>query len=355
MSKPILSFCIPTYNRANCVEQCVKWILEHPGDDIEIVVSDNASSDDTKERLSQIRDLRLKYFRNEKNEGFGYNLDRVLSESSGDYCFLISDEDEVNINKISKLIEIIRQNLNLAVIFGNVVSADYRSMVESENERDLQRRLAAGIRAIEEMSFKHAYLSGIIVNKELYGQVKESVDWYQKDLFYPHEYLCFLLAFLGEILIINDTIVFTHEYGNRTYSGNGTISSAYSFEGRLRTCKDRTLIINEKIDNIELKEKLILENFTHMMTAATAGEHLIFISNNKSSMQVNSKEQNLQKAISKFVDEFNLFVSSERIYFSKSFYNKAKKRCIILRLKVIGIHFYGSSIYKMAKVIFDKL
>ena len=352
MNRPIISFCIPTYNRASCVVQCVKWILEYPSNDIEIIVSDNASSDNTQDSLSQITDARMKYFRNDRNEGVAYNIDRALHEAAGEFCFLISDEDEVNAEKILKLIEIIKRNSELAIIYGSVQSADI-----SGNTWDGPGvcRLTAGEQAIKQMSFKHPYLSGIIVNKNLYGRVKTQKDWYEKDLFYPHEYLCFLLASLGDILVIEDTIVFTHDYDNITYSGNRGISNAYSFEGRLQTCKDRTRIINDNIDNKILKEKLMLDNFRHMMTAATAGEHMLFTNENKNIFGFNSKKRNLQIAVSEFVDEFNKFTSYNKISLSKNFQYNIKKQCSILRLKIIGINFYGSSIYKIAKVIFDKL
>lgn len=350
---PIISFCIPTYNRASCVEQCVKWILEYPGNNIEIIVSDNFSSDNTKERLLEIADTRMKYFRNDRNEGFAYNLDKVLQEASGEFCFLLSDEDEVNIEKISTLIEIIKSNSNLAIIFGLIQSADSSGNTWSGYG---STRLQAGEQAVEKMSFKHPYLSGIIVNRNIYVRsIRTSKHWYHKDLFYPHECLVFLLAFHGDILVIEDTIVFTHSYGNITYSGNKGISNAYSFEGRLQTCKDRTRIINDNIDNKKLKEKLMLDNFRHMMTAATAGEYMIFTGENKNIFGVNNKKENLQIAISEFVDEFNKFISCNKISLSKNFKYNIKKQCVILRLKVIGINFYGSSIYKKAKMVFDRL
>ena len=66
MRKPILSICIPTYNRAQFAYAAAKNILDGwAGDEIEVVVSDNHSIDNTQELLRGIDDSRLKYFRNE--------------------------------------------------------------------------------------------------------------------------------------------------------------------------------------------------------------------------------------------------------------------------------------------------
>ena len=92
MNKPLLSICIPTYNRAEIVFECVQDCLKIPCDWIEVVVTDNCSTDDTGERLSQIKDSRLKYFRNEKNIGY-VNLSKCMTNGSGEYSLLLCDED----------------------------------------------------------------------------------------------------------------------------------------------------------------------------------------------------------------------------------------------------------------------
>ena len=92
MDKPLLSICIPTYNRADIVYECVQDCLKIPHDWIEVVVTDNCSTDDTGERLSRIKDSRLKYFRNEKNIGY-VNLSKCMTNGSGEYSLLLCDED----------------------------------------------------------------------------------------------------------------------------------------------------------------------------------------------------------------------------------------------------------------------
>ena len=70
-SKPLLSICIPTYNRATYLEKCLESIVQQEGfdDRVEIVISDNCSTDDT-QKIGEIYSERysnVKYFRNEEN------------------------------------------------------------------------------------------------------------------------------------------------------------------------------------------------------------------------------------------------------------------------------------------------
>ncbi len=71
MDKPLLSICIPTYNRANYLEQCLESIVSQECFDarVEVVISDNCSADDTRKigMRYQEKYANIHYFRNEEN------------------------------------------------------------------------------------------------------------------------------------------------------------------------------------------------------------------------------------------------------------------------------------------------
>ena len=104
MKKPIISFCIPTYNRAQRVYKCVTHILSHQSDEIEVVVSNNASTDNTFELLKSISDKRLKIFSNEKNI-LAQNWPLAVSRANGMFAALMSDEDIVCLENIPHYLE----------------------------------------------------------------------------------------------------------------------------------------------------------------------------------------------------------------------------------------------------------
>lgn len=101
MSKPIVSICIPTYNRAMCLQECLSQTLAAQGAGIEVIVSDNASEDDTRKIVSSFNDPRIKYCRNEENIGFVKNFFRALSYAEGKWVLFLSDEDyAVNLGEL---------------------------------------------------------------------------------------------------------------------------------------------------------------------------------------------------------------------------------------------------------------
>ena len=102
-----LSLCIPTYNRAAYLAQTLESIVTQATDQVEIVVSDNASTDDTKAvvRQYQQRCPRLTYFRQEQNVGADRNYLSVVAHATGEYCWLLGDDDLIEEQAISRLLD----------------------------------------------------------------------------------------------------------------------------------------------------------------------------------------------------------------------------------------------------------
>ena len=92
--QPLLSICIPTYNRDAIVYAGVIHALGFDSREIEVVVLDNHSQDKTEEMLLGIDDKRFRYYRNSENIGSA-NLLAVMRKASGKYLLLMSDEDEI--------------------------------------------------------------------------------------------------------------------------------------------------------------------------------------------------------------------------------------------------------------------
>jgi glycosyltransferase involved in cell wall biosynthesis len=115
-SNPFLSICIPTFNRSVLVYNLVKNILKHQGDDIEVVVLDNCSSDNSGLLLNSIEDIRFKYLSNEINIGGILNPIKVLTKGRGNFSILCLDKDNIDYENISTLISKLKEDKD--VVFG---------------------------------------------------------------------------------------------------------------------------------------------------------------------------------------------------------------------------------------------
>ena len=123
MNKPLLSICIPTFNKVSYLKECLDSIVcQSDNKEIfsktEIVISDNASRDNTQElvREYQKRFHNIRYFRNKKNLGFDRNVDNTITLASGDFCWTLADDEEIKKEELKFLLETIKKHQEIAYI-----------------------------------------------------------------------------------------------------------------------------------------------------------------------------------------------------------------------------------------------
>ncbi|PJC31275.1 hypothetical protein CO051_04270 [Candidatus Roizmanbacteria bacterium CG_4_9_14_0_2_um_filter_39_13] len=113
--RPLLSICIPTYNRTLYLQECLKSIvsqlsLQYIIENVEIVISDNHSTDNTKQVVESFmqKNTQIRYFCNEKNLGPVVNVKKVAEYALGDYVWFFSDDDIHKKGSIAKILSIIK-------------------------------------------------------------------------------------------------------------------------------------------------------------------------------------------------------------------------------------------------------
>ena len=93
--KLLISIIIPTRDRADYLKYSVQTALKIDDIEIEVIVSDNASSDHTKKIISSIKDNRLKYINTGKRVSMRENFEFALKASSGEYVIFFGDDDGI--------------------------------------------------------------------------------------------------------------------------------------------------------------------------------------------------------------------------------------------------------------------
>ena len=83
---PLVTVGLPTFNRKNLLERALNSVLNQTYKNIDILVSDNHSDDGTEEIMLEYakKDSRIRYFRQEKNQGVGYQGKFLLENSLGE-------------------------------------------------------------------------------------------------------------------------------------------------------------------------------------------------------------------------------------------------------------------------------
>lgn len=108
-----ISVILPTYNRAHYLDQAIQSVLEQTSIDFELIISDNASTDDTNQIVKKyISDKRVRYYCNKKNIGMVANWNKAIYElSKYDYFIILSDDDYfIDKNYITDAIKILEND-----------------------------------------------------------------------------------------------------------------------------------------------------------------------------------------------------------------------------------------------------
>jgi hypothetical protein len=84
---------IPTYNRSALLRRAIESVLNQTYDDFQLIVSDNASTDDTAELVASFDDSRIVYSRSTENIGMTANFNRAIHLADADYVALLYDDD----------------------------------------------------------------------------------------------------------------------------------------------------------------------------------------------------------------------------------------------------------------------
>lgn len=89
---PKFSVLLPTRNRSHVVHHAIHSVLNQTVRDLELVISDNSSNDETAKLVAGISDERIQYFRTERMLGMPDNFENSLSKSRGEWITLLPDD-----------------------------------------------------------------------------------------------------------------------------------------------------------------------------------------------------------------------------------------------------------------------
>lgn len=124
--KPLVSVLIPVFNVAAYVKEAIRSIQNQTYQNLEIIVIDDGSSDDTYsivEELS-IKDKRIKLYKNEKNLKIVKTLNKALTLSNGEYIARMDGDDISAPDRIERKINFLKENRDVDLVGCSLISID---------------------------------------------------------------------------------------------------------------------------------------------------------------------------------------------------------------------------------------
>jgi len=116
-NQPLVSICIPTYNAGKTVVQTVQSILNQTYQNLEIIIVDNASTDNTLAILQKFKDSRIKIHKNTKNIGAEKNFSRCVELANGGYIAIFHADDLYMPDMVQRQVRVFQDNSIIGAVF----------------------------------------------------------------------------------------------------------------------------------------------------------------------------------------------------------------------------------------------
>lgn len=144
-ARPLVSIGISTYNRADgYLKEALGGAVAQTYPDLEIIVSDNCSDDDTEGVVRSFDDPRIRYIRQERNIGANGNFNFCLEQARGAYFLLLHDDDRIDPDFVETLMDAARDRTDFGLLRTGVRTIDDEGNVLKESPNRAQ-----GLSAVE--------------------------------------------------------------------------------------------------------------------------------------------------------------------------------------------------------------
>jgi abequosyltransferase len=183
MTAPLLSICIATFRRAAYLPQTLDSILDQWQPGVELVVVDGASPDETPDIMARYlaRHPFIVYRREPTNSGVDADFDKAVAYASGDYCWLMSDDDLLATGALVRVLQELRESLepplDLLVLNTEVRNRDLRMQLMAARapvEQDRTYGEGDAERLFSDACLHLSFIANTVVRRALWLQRERS-------------------------------------------------------------------------------------------------------------------------------------------------------------------------------------
>lgn len=127
MKDPLVSICIPTYNRPELLKELLDSIFCQKFTNFEVIITDNSSNEKTKDLITSVfGNKNIIYHKNHINLGMGGNTIKALGCVRGKYFTFTADDDIwIDKEKLKKQVNFLEQNPQINIVYTNASSISY--------------------------------------------------------------------------------------------------------------------------------------------------------------------------------------------------------------------------------------
>lgn len=175
IKSPLVSVIVTTFNRRIMLSEAIESILKQTMHDFELIIIDNMSDDGTEKYIAQLRDCRIRYYKNSNDGIIAKNRNYGIRKAKGMYIAFCDDDDLWMRNKLSFQVKFVKKNPDLAMCFAR---ADY--YVDNKKiDFFFKRKIKKNIRFYDLLRGNLIPNSSVLVKKSVFyeiGMLNESKE-----------------------------------------------------------------------------------------------------------------------------------------------------------------------------------
>ena len=253
MNQPLVSICIPAYNSEEYIKDTIESLLQQTYSNIEIVVSDDCSKDNTCEIVAGFQDKRVKLYRNQTNLGMVGNWNRCLELGKGEFLKLVCADDMLDNTAIEKEAFVLRNNPSVVLV------ESYTRLVDNDNKpkgayhRYHVKGIVDGKKVAKKaLIFKNYF--GAPVNNMFRKTAYEKTGGFDKSFTYILDFDMWVsLAMQGDVYIIHE-LLNSFRVRNDSNTGNLVNNDRETFTNEHRALVEKYARIPElKLTSFDVK------------------------------------------------------------------------------------------------------
>lgn len=174
-----LSICIATYNRADVIGQTLESIISQIREEVEIVVVDGASTDDTTIVMQRYTDRcpSLRYYRLPAKGGVDRDYCHAVSFATGEYCWLLTDDDVLKPGAVDTILALLPQKYSLIITNAEIWDRAFTQRQELKRlhiEADTFYEPSARERLFGDTGSYLSFIGGVVIDRALWNErIKE--------------------------------------------------------------------------------------------------------------------------------------------------------------------------------------
>ncbi|OGC07808.1 hypothetical protein A2230_00405 [candidate division WOR-1 bacterium RIFOXYA2_FULL_36_21] len=215
-----LTIAIPTIGRSEHLEKMLnKLIPACYGNNIEVLVSDNASVDGTKALLNNFKKQAFfRSLRSENHLSFDENVLKLLGEVRGKFVWLLGDDDDIDFLFFDQIIDLVRERSDIGIFFLSFIYPHKNAHKKEENSLKIEE--ISSREYLDVYLHKATLISSNIINMKYFYDIKLNSETISKE-WIQVQILIKILELLNRhkknVLIVKTEVIFP-AVGNTNYS-----------------------------------------------------------------------------------------------------------------------------------------